>query len=327
MPTDEIPGFDKQSMARLVMDLYGIEGEVSPLVSYEDQNALIRTPAAKYVLKIANKKWPQSFVQAQTDVLEYLKVNAPGLTFPAVVRTRAGNTITRVEGFAVRLLTFLEGQLLTNTPRTPELYQDVGRFLGQFSKVMQGYPADTVEGSDPLWKLDNVMACKAYLDDVDDADVREQFERLYAYYEKNILPRLPRLRKAVIHSDANEQNFVIDPREPTRISGLIDFGEMQYGSQVNELAITLAYGLLGENEVAMASAKIIEGYEREFELEREEREILFYLMAMRLVTTITMSCHNAKLQPDNKYLLVTQKPARVLLRQLEEQKYILAQGD
>jgi Ser/Thr protein kinase RdoA (MazF antagonist) len=262
-------------------------------------------------------------VQAQTDVLEYLRINAPGLTFPSVVKTLEGNTITNVNGFAVRLLTYLEGDLLTNTPRTPELYQDVGRFLGQFSKAMQNYPADSVEGSDPLWKLDNVMACKAYLSDVADEDLRDQFERLYAYYERNILPSLPRLRKAVIHSDANEQNFLIDPLEPMKISGLIDFGEMQYGSQINDLAITLAYGLLGEDNIAMASAKIIEGYDREFKIEAEEREILFYLMAMRLVTTITMSCHNAKLQPDNKYLLVTQKPARVLLRQLEEGRYIL----
>ena len=62
MPTDEIPNFDKQSMARLVMDIYGIQGEISPLVSYEDQNALIKTPGAKYVLKIANRKWSQEFV-------------------------------------------------------------------------------------------------------------------------------------------------------------------------------------------------------------------------------------------------------------------------
>ena len=151
MPIDEIPIFDKPFMAGLVMDLYGIEGEISPLVSYEDQNALIKTPGAKYVLKIANKKWSQAFVQAQTDVLEYLRINAPGLTFPSVVKTLEGKTITNVNGFAIRLLTYLEGDLLTTTPRSPELYQDVGRFLGQFSKAMQGFPADSVEGSDPLW--------------------------------------------------------------------------------------------------------------------------------------------------------------------------------
>jgi len=327
MPIDEIPNFDKQFMARLGMDLYGIEGEISPLVSYEDQNALIKTPGAKYVLKIANRKWSQEFLQAQTDVLEYLRINAPELTFPGVIPTLEGNTITDVKGFAVRLLTYLEGDLLTNAPRSPELYQDVGRFLGQFSKAMQNYSSDSVEGSDKLWQLDNVMACKAYLSDVADEDVRDQFERLYEYYERNILPRLPRLRKAVIHGDVNEQNLLVDPLEPTKISGLIDFGDIHYGSQVNDLAITLAYGLLEENDITMASAKIIEGYEREFKLEAEEREILYYLVAMRLVTTITMSSHNAKLQPDNEYILVTQKPARVLLRQLEEQEYILAQGD
>jgi Ser/Thr protein kinase RdoA (MazF antagonist) len=323
MQVDEIPNFDTKYLAGIVVDLYGIEGEVSPLVSYEDQNALIKTPEARYVLKIANRKWSREFLQAQTDVLEYLKINAPDLSFPDVMETLEGKTISYVDGFAVRLLTYLEGDLLTNTPRTPEIYQDVGRFLGQFSKAMQNYPSESVEGSDEMWKLDNVMACKAYLSDVADEDLRNQFERLYTYYEKNILPKLPRLRKAVLHSDANEQNFLIDPREPTKISGLIDFGELQHGSQINDLAITLAYALMGENDVAMASSRIIEGYEQEFKLEDEEREILYYLMAMRLVTTITMSCHNAKLQPDNKYLLVTQQPARVLLRQLEEEKFIL----
>ena len=107
MLIDEVPNFDKPFMARLVMDLYGIEGEISPLVSYEDQNALIKTPAAKYVLKIANRKWPDEFLQAQTDVFEYLKINAPDLAFPSVIQTLEGNTITHVKGFAVRLLTYL----------------------------------------------------------------------------------------------------------------------------------------------------------------------------------------------------------------------------
>ena len=323
MPTDEIPNFDKQSMARLVMDIYGIQGEISPLVSYEDQNALIKTPGAKYVLKIANKKWPLEYLQAQTDILEFLRINAPELTFPQVVLTLEGNAMTNVKGFTVRMLTFLEGELFTNIPRTPELYQDVGRFLGQFSKVMMTYPSDSIEGSDEMWNLDNVMACKAYLHEIVGEDVRGQFERLFEYYERNILPKLPRLRKAVIHGDANEQNFLVDPLEPLKISGLIDFGDMRYGSQINDLAISLAYGLLGENDIAMASAKIIEGYDREFKLEVEEQEILYHLMAMRLVATISMSSHNAKLQPDNEYILVSQEPARVLLKQLEEEKYIL----
>jgi Ser/Thr protein kinase RdoA (MazF antagonist) len=321
---EQVPCFNDEAIAKLVLDIYGIKGEISALVSFEDQNVRIKTADATYVLKIANTKWSSEFMQIQTDVLEYLKTSAPQLTFPVVLKSLTGETMTTVDGFAVRLLTYLEGELLTNAPRTPQLYQDVGRFLGQLSKVMQDYPHAVAEGSDEFWKLDNVMACKVYLSDITDLDARDRIERLYAVYQQNILPKLPQLRKAIIHSDANEQNFLINPEQPMKIAGLIDFGELQLSSQINELAIALAYGLLGENDIAMASASMIEGYHRVFKLEEKEREILYYLMAMRLVTSITMSSHSAKLYPDNEYILISQKPARALLKKLEDEKYILA---
>ena len=320
---EQVPNFDNETIAELVMELYGIEGEISPLVSFEDQNARIKTSEASFVLKIANKKWSHEFLQMQTDVLGYLKTTAPELKFPSIVMTSKGQSITYVEGFAIRLLTYLEGDLFTNIAKTPELYLDVGRFMGKFSKAMQSYSSDVTKGSDELWKLDNVLACKIYLPEVIDEDARDRIERLYEVYEKNILPKLPNLRKAIIHGDANEQNLLVAPDNPTKISGLIDFGEMQLASQVNDLAITLAYSLLGENDIAMASTKIIAGYEHEFNLEAEEREILFYLMAMRLVTNITMTSHVANLFPDNEYILIAQKPARALLKKLEQEKYIL----
>ena len=141
--------------------------------------------------------------------------------------------------------------------------------------------------------------------------------------KKKILPKLDSLRKAVIHGDANEQNFLITPDNPTKIAGLIDFGELQFASQINDLAITLAYALLDEDDIAMASSKIIESYDREFKLEDMERDILYDLMAMRLVTNITMTSHSAKMFPDNKYILTSQKSARELLKKLEDEKYIL----
>jgi Ser/Thr protein kinase RdoA (MazF antagonist) len=321
---DLVPNFDNETIAKLVMQLYGIEGEISSLVSFEDQNALIKTSEANYVFKIANKRWSHEFLEMQTDVLGYLKNTAPELVFPSIVKSLDGQKIIYVDGFAIRLLTYLEGELYTNTPKSPELYQDIGRFLGQFSRAMANYSLEVTDGSDELWKLDNVMACKTYLPEVIDEDARDRIERLYVVYENKILPKLPNLRKAVIHGDANEQNLLVAADRPTTISGLIDFGEMQLASQVNDLAIALAYTLLGEDDIAMASEKIIEGYDREFKLEDAEREILYYLVAMRLVTNITMTSHTAKLFPENEYILFSQKSARALLKKLEQEKYILA---
>jgi ethanolamine-phosphate phospho-lyase len=212
--------------------------------------------------------------------------------------------------------------LLINSPRSPELYQDIGRFLGTFSKTMLAYPHAYSDGSDVLWKLDNVMACKPYLSHIIDQDARDRIERVYQVYEAEILPSLPQLRKGIIHGDANEQNFLVDHSRPNVVAGLIDFGEMQLSSQINELAIALAYCLFGEEDIEMASSKMIEGYEQVFAITVEEREIVYYLMAMRLVASITMSCYSFKLHPENEYLLVAQKPGIDLLKRLEEENYI-----
>jgi len=322
--SDQVPNFTNESIARILLELYGLEGDISPLVSFEDQNALIKTSGETYVFKIANQKWSHEFLQMQTNVLGYLKDRAPELVFPDIVKTFQGQSITYVDGFGIRLLTYLEGDLYTHTPKSPELYQDIGRFMGQFSAAMVNYSAEVEEGSDELWKLDNVMACKDYLSEVLDADAKDRIARLYDVYEEKILPKLSGLRKAVIHGDANEQNILVASDNPKKVSGLIDFGEMQWASQVNDLAITLAYSLLGEEDIAMASEKIIEGYDNEFKLLKEEREILYYLMAMRLVTNITMTSYAARLFPENVYILIAQKPARALLKKLENEKYILA---
>ena len=322
--SDQVPNFSNESIGRILMELFGLEGDISSLVSFEDQNALIKTLDATYVFKIANQKWSHEFLEMQTHVLGYLKDTAPELVFPDIVTTLQGQSITYVDGFGIRLLTYLEGDLYTHTPKSPELYQDIGRFMGQFSAAMVNYPAEVEEGSDELWKLDNVMACKDYLSEVIDEDAKDRIARLYAVYEEKILPKLPKLRKAVIHGDANEQNILVGLDNPKKVSGLIDFGEMQWASQINDLAITLAYSLLDEDDIAMASSKIIEGYDNEFRLQEEEREILYYLMAMRLVTNITMTSYAARLFPENVYILISQKSARALLKKLEIEKYILA---
>ncbi len=321
--TYEVPKFDLGRISEIFKNYYGLSGEFTSLVSFEDQNVMIKSERGKFVLKIANKAWSKNFISMQTDVLIHLRKQAPHLTLPSVIKSLNGDNMIEVDGFTMRLLSFLEGDVIAKTTRTPELYSDIGRFLGDFSKAMEGYDHPGRDGSDPNWKLDNVIACKKYLPEVVDEDTRDRIARLYDYYEENIVPVLSGLRKAVLHGDANEQNFLILPDQPDKIAGLIDFGEMQYGAQVNELAIMLAYCLLNEDDIEMASKRMIEGYVANFPLQPEEMEILYHLAAMRLVTNITMTSHQSKQQPDNEYILIAQGPAKILLKRLEEEKYIM----
>lgn len=317
-----IPNFNDDQIADIVKRRYNLEGEIKPLVSYEDQNALIKTDNGKFVLKIANTKWPAAFIQTQIDVLKHLKNEAPNLAFPSTVETLDGEEMFEVDGFVVRLQTYLEGEIFTNMPKNEALYTDLGRFLGQMSTALHSFNPEHHEGSDPLWKLDLVMKCKPYVKYVQDEETRDRMNRIFAAYEEKVLPKVPHLRKAIIHSDANEQNFLVLPENPNDIYGLIDFGELQLGSQINELAITLGYCLMGEEDIEMASSAIISGYDKEFKILDEEREILFYLMAMRVIVSVSMSAYNFSLYPENEYLLVTQKPGTELLRRMEEKNFI-----
>jgi Ser/Thr protein kinase RdoA (MazF antagonist) len=313
----QIPEFSNQAIANIAQELYGLEGKISSLVSYEDQNARIKTQNSSYVLKIANNRFAAEALQMQIDIMAYLTDAAPDLTLPRVISSKNGKNIEIVNGFAVRVYTFLEGDILGNVARSPELYRNIGSFLGRFSTAMQGYSHLYAHKPDDFWNLDNVMACNLYLNDVDGADCRARIERFYEIYEKHTLPKSLHLRKSVIHNDVNEQNLLVAAHNPDQISGLIDFGELQYGTHINELAITLAYALLGEDDINMAARQIIDGYTEVFLLETEEMEVLPNLMAMRLIQSIIMTSNNAKKFPDNNYILVSQESARKLLRRIE----------
>jgi len=317
--SDTTPSFDNRSIAKIVGDLYGLEGEIAPLVSYEDQNARIKTPNSSYVLKIANKRWPLAFLDMQTEILERSRIVAPELILPRVIPTIKGNTITIIDGFAVRLLTFLDGNNLGDSPRCPALYRDIGHFMARFTRMMEGYTHPAAHRQDDIWSLDNVMACQVCLPDVEGEDVRARIERFFCSYENKVLAKVPALRKAVIHNDANEQNLLVDAGGAAKIAGLIDFGDMTVGSLINELAITLAYALLGEDDIETSAREIIQGYRQEYPLDDVELEVLPTLTAMPLGQGIVLTPNRAKQFPDNTYIVNSQIPARAFLKRLEEE--------
>lgn len=318
---DQVPHFDDQAIANLAIELYGIDGEISSLVSFEDQNARIKTPGGSYLLKIANKRWGIEFLHMQSEALEHLRTTAPDLRVPRVITGISGEAITVVNGFAIRLLTFLEGNTLGVGSKSMALYFDLGRFMGRFTRAMQGYAHPAAHRPDDLWNLDNIIACKVYLPFVADDNVRARIERFYRSYEENTLPKLQYLRKSVIHNDANEQNLLVDIEAPEKITGLIDFGDMVFGTLINELAITLAYALLGEDDIETVAGNIIRGYQQEFSLTDGEIEVLSDLVEMRLVQSIIMASKYASEFPDNAYILNSQKPVRALLKRLDEDNF------
>lgn len=313
------PALSNDALAALAQRLYGLSGTLTPLASERDQNVRLETQAGAFVLKIAHPAEDRAFLDMQNKVLAHLaSLDVAGI--PHLIPSLAGEAMTETvlpdgRTAAVRLVSYIEGELFSKTSRTIAQLSTLGRFLGTISKGLAGFGHPAAHKQDFLWSLDNAAACATFIPDIADPDRRALIENLLAHYTSNVAPRLPALRGAVLHQDANDNNLIMGPNGS--IAGLIDFGDMGYGRQINELAIAMAYALLDAPDLYAGMRAMVSGYAEVFPITEDEAELVFDLMRIRLAMSVSISSHQSRRFPDNAYLLISQEPAFALLEKLD----------
>lgn len=314
------PALKQAELQALVDRVYGLTGVARPLVSERDQNARIDAGDSRYVLKIANAGENPAQIELQNAAMAHL-AHAGFAGAPRVVPTLSGSDTETIEAGGqtcrMRLVTWIDGPLLSAAPRSLVQFGNLGVFMGRLSRAMQGFGHPAAFRSDFLWSLDAVGNVEGWTENIADPSRRALVQNLFARYQARIAPRLPGLRASVLHQDANDNNIIVDAGDPNRIAGVIDFGDMAFGRTINELAITLAYALLDASDLYSAMRTLIAGYVSEFPIHEDEAEVLYDLMRMRLAASVCISSRRAGQQPDNTYLTVSQEPAFALLERLE----------
>ena len=276
---------------------FGIQASASELPSERDRNFLLTArEGARFVLKIANANEVRVTLEAQNAMLEHL---AEQVEFcPRVVPAVSGEGIEVVDGRFVRVLTYLPGKPLATVSQSPELMYDLGRTLGQLSRALVGF--------------DHPGARRAFHWDL--AEGEKVVERYGAQIKADWLRELvqgqkfevdvSQLRRSVVHGDGNDYNVLV---EGDKVVGLIDFGDIVYSYTVGELAIAVAYVVLGKADPYVAAAPVIEGYREEFELEQEELDALWPLVRLRLCMSVCIAAHQQEQHPENEYLSISQR--------------------
>ena len=117
------------------------------------------------------------------------------------------------------------------------------------------------------------------------------------------------LRKSVIHNDVNDNNVLVtkDLAKP-KVNAIIDYGDAIHTQIINDLAVTIAYAVMGKPDPLGASIPLVKGYHSKFSLQEVELEMLYTLVAMRLAISVTKSAINRQKEPDNEYLLISEAP-------------------
>jgi Ser/Thr protein kinase RdoA (MazF antagonist) len=118
----------------------------------------------------------------------------------------------------------------------------------------------------------------------------------------------------VIHGDANDYNVIVGAG---RMVGLLDFGDMSHSATICDLAIALAYTMLGEDEPLKAASQVICAYQDRYPLNMAEQQALFPLVLSRLAMSVCYSAHNRARNPGDPYQVVSEAAAWILLGKLE----------
>jgi len=299
-----MPLFDAESAAAIADEHFGIRASAHQLPSERDQNFLLTASSGeKFVLKIANALEEPAFLEAQNSVLKHL---AKRVSFcQRLVPTSFGEETVSVKALDgashfVRLVHYLPGVPLAEIrPQSPELLTDLGRKLGELDRALADFDHPAVH-RDFHWDLSNGnRILNEYGTLITDATLRDLVFKSRIDFDTG-------LRRSVIHCDANDYNVLVNAERMT-VAGLIDFGDMVYSYTAGELAVAIAYVVLDKADPLTAGAHLIAGYVEEFPLLKEELEVLWDLVLLRLAMSICLAAYQQQQQPENEYLGISQR--------------------
>jgi 4-aminobutyrate aminotransferase-like enzyme/Ser/Thr protein kinase RdoA (MazF antagonist) len=316
------PDFSIDDAKRLLTEHYGLDGSLSPLDSERDQNFKVTANnGGVYILKIVNAGEPLVESDFQTALLSHVGEYAPDLPIPHIRPTISGASLgetTSAHGVRhlLRLVGWLPGTPLAQSARSPQALTSLGGLLGRFDAALKGFMHPGAL-RDLDWNIRNAGRSVDRLHHIAGADDRALLERFLTRFETVVEPKLPKLRSAVIHNDANDWNVLVANDDHDRIAGLIDLGDALYAPVIAEVAIAAAYAGLDHADPIGAAADIVRGFHSEYPLLEEEVDLLFDLIAMRLVTSVTISASRHAHTGGNPYLAISEKPAWTLLRKLD----------
>jgi hydroxylysine kinase len=316
------PQVTEKDASAIASRAFGVSAAARVLTSERDKNFhLWAEDGREFVLKITNAAEDRNVSNLQTEALRHIQVSDPCLPVPRVCATVDGRFET-VAAFGegpshlVRLLTFLPGEPLYKTTPSHRQVVALGRALASLGLALRNFthPAATHE---LLWDLKRASKLRILLPHVSDAPRRRRVADALDRYERRVQPRIAQLRSQVVHNDFNPHNVLVDPADPTRVTGLLDFGDIVDTPLVNDVAIAASYQVEGEDPLGRVAA-FVAAYHSVCPLTPDEVDSLFDLITLRQAMTVAITEWRASLYPDNKaYILRNQPRAASALEFLE----------
>jgi len=305
-------------------EIFGRNGTASDIYSDRDQNFLIRlADGEKAILKVYNADELEASVDFQTRALSHLENHCRGVDLPQLITTAEGSAFGRATAndgtrHFLRLISFVDGELMDSVPRTPRLYRSLGGAVARLDLGLRGFfhPA----GGTPLvWEIDAALPLRRQTAHIAEAAARGQVERILDHYADVVRPRLRGLRAQIIHNDVTPVNCTVRRDAPEQVAGIFDFGDMVFGAIATEVAVTAADACFAERDILASVCEVVVGYDEVLPLEEAEVDILWDLILTRMANECVIYAWRAAQSSDRgNYLLAYEEPSRRALARMME---------
>lgn len=288
----ESPGFSASDAVEIARDFYGLAVTAEELVSERDRNFHLRTrDGREFVLKIASAAEDPLVTDFQVQALRFLETNAAHVPVPRLVPARDGQLILQLpsrDGVHVaRLVTYLPGVLLSGKPLTPRLCRNFGVFAAGLGRALSAFDHP---GSNQclVWNMNETARVREITHHIPDLESRREVNAVLDHFQSQVLPEFSALRTQVLHNDLNPENVLLDPDDHSKVIGAIDFGDMVRCPLVVDVAVAASYMRSFDADPLTHAATFIGAYHEVTPLVRDEIDLVFDLLCVRLAITVSV---------------------------------------
>ncbi len=301
-----------------VLGQFGVVGPLRRLGGEHDLNFRAATDEGDVIVKAMRPGSDAAFVERQCKAIAFARASDPDLPLPQVIALSDGRLWLDASDDAgqariVWVQRALEGIAMGEAgPQQPAVLAELGALAARLDLAMEGLDLESMTEA-AKWDLLRAGWIGSRLD-VLEGKRRQLIADIVADYEK-ALPHLSALPVQALHNDLNDYNILVTPglSVPTRITGIIDFGDMMTGPRVCSLAIAGAYAILDHERPEEALAALVAGYHAVSPLAAGEIALIWPLLRMRLAVSVVNSTIEAAGRPDDPYVTISQAPAWRLL--------------
>ena len=285
------PQFTEGAMRAVLLDHYGLGGELQPLLSERDQNCLLVTPNdERFVLKIANAAEDPVVTDFQVRALLHIEARGCPIATPRIVPTQDREVSVKMSDggtkHVARVVTFIPGETVAEQLLDEQIAYAMGVALAEIHGALAGF-AHAGDCQPLLWDMQRAPELRPLLQHVTDAGLRAAVSDCIDEFEAQSLPYLQSSRRQVIHGDLNPGNVLL-AGDNASIAGVIDFGDMVRAPIIADLAIAASYLRWTDTDSLALIASMIAGYDSVNRLAPDALDALHGMIRTRLATSITL---------------------------------------